>query len=666
MEYLSHSSSERPPMNQSTTRTLLCVLLLAPLVVTVQTDAGRDAAQQRASAQPSQTAPTGVAAVRANYTKFEYRIPMRDGVRLFTSVYVPKDVFTDGRTYPIMLQRTPYNVAPYGIDQYRAALGPSDLFQREQFIFAYQDVRGRFMSEGEFVLVRPHKAVKNGPKDIDESTDTYDTIDWLIKNLPGNSGKVGMWGASQPGFFATAGMIDAHPALVAVSPQAPVSDYYFGDDVYHNGAFMLAHRFSFLVSFQQREGSPEPPPPALRFQYPSPDGYQFLLGLGTLANIEQKYFTHQPFWSLNAGHPNYDEVWQSRSIWKHLKGIKPAVMLVGGYYDTEDPQGMLRQFYFMEKNTPPADMLVMGPWNHGGFARGEGDQLGNVNFGSNTSQYYREHIELPFFLYYLKGRGDGKFPKAWVFQTGENQWRKFDAWPPAVATPTAIYLAAHGTLAWQQSAQAGFDEYLSDPNRPVPYVGRITEDVLNTYMTEDQRFASERPDVLVYQSEVLDHDVSVFGPMSVDLKVSTTGTDSDFDVKVIDVYPDDAPDYNTASQSGQSAPGSQPPVPLGGYQQLIRGEPFRGKFRTSFEKPVPFEPGKPDRITFDLPDVAHTFRQGHRIMVQIQSSWFPLTDRNPQKFVDIPKAVPADFVKATERVFYGGADGSKITLRIAR
>jgi putative CocE/NonD family hydrolase len=308
----------------------------------------------------------------------------------------------------------------------------------------------------------------------------------------------------------------------------------------------------------------------------------------------------------------------------------------------------------------------MGPWNHGGFARGDGDQLGNINFGSNTSQYYREHIELPFFLYHLKGRGDGKFPKAWMFQTGENQWRKFDAWPPAAATPTAIYLAAHGSLAWQQPAQAGFDEYVSDPNRPVPYVNRITEDVLNTYMTEDQRFASQRPDVVVFQSEALDHDVAVYGPISVDLKVSTTGTDSDFDVKVIDVYPDDAPDYGASSPSGQAAAGAQPTVPLGGYQQLVRGEPFRGKFRHSFEKPEPFEPGKPDRIRFDLPDVAHTFRQGHRIMVQIQSSWFPLTDRNPQKFVDIPTALPADFVKATERVFYGGPDGSKITLRIAK
>jgi putative CocE/NonD family hydrolase len=321
----------------------------------------------------------------------------------------------------------------------------------------------------------------------------------------------------------------------------------------------------------------------------------------------------------------------------------------------------------MEKNTPPPlDMLVVGPWNHGGFSRGDGDRLGNVNFGSKTALYYREKIEFPFFSYYLKAKGDGKFPKAWVFQTGMNQWRRFDAWPPPVAKPTTVFLDAKGKLSWQQPAQAAFDEYLSDPNKPVPYVGRVLMGVLNTYMTEDQRFAATRPDVLVYKTEPLDQDVTVFGPIAVDLKVSTTGTDSDFDVKVIDVYPGNYPDFNNpAPAPAPGAPAAASNVsPMGGYQQLIRGEPFRGKFRKSFEKPVPFEPGKPDRITFNLPDIAHTFRQGHRIMVQIQSSWFPLTDRNPQKFMDIPKALSTDFVKATERVYFGGTEGSRITLRV--
>jgi len=342
------------------------------------------------------------------------------------------------------------------------------------------------------------------------------------------------------------------------------------------------------------------------------------------------------------------------------------VMLVGGWYDTEDPQGLLRQHEFMEKNGPPAvDMLVMGPWNHGGFARGDGDKLGNVTFGSKTAAYYRERIELPFFLYYLKGRGDGVFPKAYVFQTGMNQWRKFESWPPTAAKPTTIYLDAKGALAWQPNAQTAFDEYLSDPTKPVPYIGALATRVLNSYMTEDQRFAAARPDVLVYKTEILDHDVNVFGPISVDLKVSTTGTDSDFDVKLIDVYPGDAVDYNVPAPANPAPPTEVTLSPMGGYQQLVRGEPFRGKFRKSFEKPVPFEPGKPDRITFAMPDIAHSFRTGHRIMVQIQSSWFPLNDRNPQKFMDIPKALATDFVKATQRVYVGGPEGSRITLRIA-
>ncbi len=611
----------------------------------------------------AQTGTTGAAAVRESYTKFEYRIPARDGARLFTSVYVPKEVFTEGSAFPILLQRTPYSVSPYGIDQYRSLLGPSELFQGEKFIFVYQDVRGRYMSEGEYTFNRPHKPVKRGPADTDESTDTFDTIEWLLKNVPGNTGKVGLYGVSQPGFYATAGMIDAHPALAAVAPQAPVTDYYLGDDVYHNGAFMLAHRFGFYMGFRPREGEPEPPQPSLPFRYGTPDGYEFYLEMGPLANAEERYFKHkQPFWTLNVEHTTYDAFWQSRAIWKHLRNIKPAVMLVGGWYDTEDPQGLLRQFDFMQQNNPPAShMLVMGPWNHGGFSRGDGDRLGNVNFGSKTARYYREKIELPFFLYHLKGRGDGKFPKAWLFQTGTNQWRKFDSWPPSAARPTDVFLADGGRLAWQPTPQTGSDEYVSDPAKPVPYVGQVTMGILNSYMTEDQRFAAKRPDILVYKTEILDRDVTAFGPIAVDLKVSTTGTDADFVVKVIDVYPGDMPDYNNPPQPGRTSPASS----IGGYQQLIRGEPFRGKFRRSFETPVPFEPGRPDRITFKLPDVAHTFRQGHRIMVQVQSSWFPLTDRNPQKFMDIPKAQAADFVKATQRVFFGGKDGSKITLLVA-
>jgi uncharacterized protein len=644
-------------------RLLACLLILSSFAAG-QTGGTRATSPAQQQTSPAGDGSTGIAAVRESFTKFEYRIPARDGIRLFTSVYVPKDVFSDGASYPIMLQRTPYSVGPYGIDQYRSSLGPSEFFQRDKFIFVYQDVRGRYMSEGDYTFNRPHKPVKNGPADTDESTDTWDSIEWLIRHVPGNNGKVGIYGVSQPGFYAAAGMIDAHPALVAAAPQAPVTDYYMGDDVYHNGAFMLAHRFGFYMGFRPRDGEPEPPQPSLPFRYGTPDSYEFFLEMGPLSNANEKYFKNrQPFWNLNIEHTTYDGFWQSRAIWKHLKNIKPAVMLVGGWFDTEDPQGLLRQFDFIQKNTPPpVTMLVMGPWNHGGFARGDGDRLGNINFGSKTALYYREKIEFPFFQHFLKGRGEGKFPKAWVFQTGMNQWRKLEAWPPAGSATTDLFLSAGGNLSWQATAQAGFDEYLSDPSKPVPYVSRISSGILGSYMTEDQRFAAMRPDVLVYRTAVLDRDVTVFGPVRVDLKVSTTGTDADFDVKLIDVYPGDMPDYNTTPQTGQQTPSA---AAMGGYQQLVRGEPFRGKFRKSFEKPVPFEPGKPDRITFTLPDIGHTFRQGHRIMVQIQSSWFPLTDRNPQRFIEIPNAQPGDFVKATHRVYWGGKDGSRIAVPLA-
>jgi putative CocE/NonD family hydrolase len=609
-----------------------------------------------ASAQPA-AAPSPGAFIRENYTKYEFRIPARDGKRLFTAVYIPKDVFSEGQRYPIMMVRTPYSVGPYGVDRLPASLGPSDLFSREKFIFAYQDVRGRYMSEGEFINNRPHKDVK-GPRDIDESTDTYDTIDWLVKNVPGNTGKVGMWGISLPGFYASAGMIDAHPDLVAVSPQAPVTDYFMGDDNFHNGAFMLAANFGFYMGFTPRLGDPSPPIPVAPFQFGTPDGYDFFLRMGSLANSDEKYFQRKnPYWTENIEHATYDDWWEPRSLWKHLKGIKPAVMVVGGWFDAEDLQGPLRTFDFMEKNSPPpVNMLVMGPWTHGGFSRGDGDRVGNVTFDVKTGVYYREKIEFPFFLYHLKGKGESKFPRAWVFETGTNQWRRFDAWPPRQAERKTVFLDGKGKLSWQQPEVSGMDEYVSDPNRPVPYVNRIALNMRGDYMTEDQRFASTRPDVLVYQTEPLDRDVTVVGSVGLDLKVSTSSTDSDFVVKVIDVYPNDYPD--AAPAAGAAA--NPNTVPMGGYQQLVRGEPFRGKFRKSFEKPAPFEPGKPDRIAYRMPDIAHTFRKGHRIMVQVQSSWFPLTDRNPQKFVDIPRASPGDFVKATERVFFGGSDGSKI------
>ncbi len=583
---------------------------------------------------------------RSHYTKFDYRIPMRDGVKLFTSVYVPKD---RTQQWPILMQRTPYSVGPYGVDNYRATLGPSDLFTKDTFIFVYQDVRGRYLSEGEFTDVPIHKAKFSGPKDFDESTDTYDTIDWLIEHVPNNNGKVGQYGISYPGFYAAFGMIGAHPALKASSPQAPMGDVGNGDDSYHNGAFYLAANFGFYSSFKPR--GPEPARPernATRFDFGTPDEYEFYLGMGPLANANEKYLKNaSPYWNDNLKHDTYDSFWSNRALAPHMRNITPAALFVGGWFDAEDLSGPLKLFRALEAGGPTSPVtLVMGPWPHGGWSRGDGDKLGNLNFGSKTGEYFRKEIELPFFVHHLKGKGDMKFPKAWVFETGTGEWRRFEQWPPKNATTRELYLEAGGKLSLTQSAkEKGYDEYISDPAHPVPVLGEIGTGMPSNYMTYDQRFAGQRTDVLTYQTGPLDHDVTIAGPVTPSLTVSTSGTDSDFVVKLIDVYPNDYPD-----------PDPNPTrIHMPGYQQLVRGEPFRGKYRNSFSKPEAFQPNQPTKLEYVMPDVCHTFRPGHRIMVQIQSSWFPLTDRNPQKFMTIPNAKVTDFVKAAERIHRGSA-----------
>jgi putative CocE/NonD family hydrolase len=595
---------------------------------------------------PGPAVAQGVDYVKAHYTKYEYRIPMRDGVRLFTAVYVPKD---QGHLYPIMLMRTPYGVEPYGVDAYKSDIGPSPAFGREGYILAYQDVRGRWMSEGEFVNMRPHRDRKDKPTEIDESTDTYDTIDWLIKHVPGHNGRVGMWGISYPGFYTAAGMIDAHPALKAASPQAPVTDWFTGDDWHHNGAFFLPHAFNFLASF----GRPRPQPtqqPFQPFKPGTPDGYAFFLRLGPLSNVNRLYFKDQvAFWNEIMAHGSYDEFWQARDIRRHLNGIKPAIMTVGGWYDAENLFGALETYKKVEASSPGAtNVVVMGPWRHGGWAGGDGASLGPVPFNSKTAEFFRDRIQFPFFQRHLKGKDATVFPEAWVFETGTNQWRTFDAWPPRKVRPRSLFLQAHGGLgldppAWELSHGDGarFDEYVSDPAHPVEYIDEIETGMAGDYMIQDQRVASRRPDVLVYTSGDLKEDVTIVGPIRARLFVSTTGTDSDWVVKLIDVYPDDYPDVDSGSR-----------VKFGGYQQLVRGDVMRGKFRNSLSKPEPFVPGEPTPVNFTLQDVAHTFRAGHRIMVQVQSSWFPLVDRNPQKFVDIYQAQESDFQKATQRVYH--------------
>jgi putative CocE/NonD family hydrolase len=608
-----------------------------------------------ATALPGVAAAQGEDAVKAAYTKYEYRIPMRDGKKLFTSVYVPKDT---SQKYPILMMRTPYSVAPYGIDRYRDNLGPSPLFPREGYIFAYQDVRGRWMSEGTFVNMRPHLDTKSGPQDIDESSDTYDTIDWLIKHVPNHNGKVGQWGISYPGFYTAAGMIDAHPAMKAVSPQAPIVDWFVGDDFHRNGTLWLPHFFNFISGFGQPRPEPTRKGPP-RFEHDTPDGYAFFLRMGPLSNADKKYFKgNVAFWNEVMKHGTYDEFWQARNLRPHLKNIKPAVMTVGGWFDAENLFGALETYRHVEANSPGAtNILVMGPWSHGGWSRGDGLALGNVHFNAKTGEFFREQIELPFFEYHLKGKGGNKHPEAWVFETGTNQWRKHDHWPPQEAKPETFYLQAHSGLSTEIPPDGkcqAYDEYISDPAKPVPFQEKIDIGMSADYMTADQRFAARRTDVLVYETPALENDVTITGPIDVDLQVSTTGTDADWIVKVIDVYPDDYPDSNP-NPAG---------VRMGGYQQLVRGDVMRGKFRNSYSNPEPFEPGKPTRVKFRLQDVYHTFRPGHRIMVQVQSSWFPLADRNPQTFVDIYTAKESDFQKATQRVYRSRELPSKVTVLV--
>ena len=604
----------------------------------------------------------GVAKVKELYTKYEYRVPMRDGKRLFTSVYVPKD---DSEPSPILLNRTPYSVAPYGADKYKTEVGPSEEFGKlGKYIIVYQDVRGKNMSEGEFINMTPHKPNKKGPADFDESSDAYDTIEWLTKNIPNNNGRVGTWGISYPGFYTAAGMIDAHPAHKAASPQAPITDWFTGDDFHRNGALYLPHAFNFLVGFGKPRPEPIVPKRGEPFDHGTPDGYKFFLNMGPLYNANEKYYKNEvSFWNDMMTHGTYDEFWQSRNLRPHLKAIKPAVMTVGGWFDAENLYGALNVYRNVERSSPGAqNILVMGPWRHGGWSRDTGEKLGDVSFNAKTSEFYRKHIELPFFEFHLRGKGENKLPEAFVFETGTNVWKKYDTWPPKTSKQASMYLLAGGKLSFTAPKETAevFDEYISDPAKPVPFINSVAVGMTVEHMLDDQRFASSRPDVLVYQTDALEEDVTMAGPLRPELFVSTSGTDSDWIVKLIDVYPDD---FETVEPDvrGRNAPKK---TPMNGFQQLVRGEVFRGKFRNSFSNPEPFVSGKPTAVAYDMNDINHTFRRGHRIMVQIQSSWFPLVDRNPQKFMDINVARDSDFVKATQRIYRGGGKATQIKVML--
>jgi putative CocE/NonD family hydrolase len=596
------------------------------------------------SSAPEQTAPPReqVSFVEENYTKTESMIPMRDGVKLFTVVYAPKDT---SQAYPMMLLRTPYSCRPYGEENYRRSLGPNELMARDGYIFVYQDVRGTYMSEGEFVNMRPHVAEKLSASDVDEASDTYDTIAWLVDNVPDNNGRVGMYGISYPGFYAAAGMIDAHPALKAVSPQAPIADWWY-DDFHHHGAFFLPHCFGFMSSFGRERPEPTPRRGWSRLDYGTPDGYQFFLDLGPLSNANDKYLKGEiAFWNALEEHPNYDEFWQSRNILPHLNNVAPAVMTVGGWYDAEDLYGPLQIYRSAERKNPGVDnVIVMGPWRHGGWSRGSGSNLGNIDFGSETSPHYQQTIEEPFFRSHLKGDGSFTPPEATMFDTGALEWRTFDEWPPAKAASRDLFCRAGQTLAFDPPSDAApaYDEYISDPQKPVPFTELVARGMTREYMTADQRFAGRRPDVLVFQTDVLDEDVTIAGPVIADLRVSTSGTASDWVVKLIDVIPGDVENSQFMAEGKH----------LGGYQMMVRSEVIRGRFRNSHERPEPFVPDEPTVVELPLQDVLHTFKAGHRIMIQIQSTWFPLVDRNPHNYVEnLFEATEDDFIKATQRVY---------------
>ena len=607
--------------------------------------------------------------IRDNYTKKEQYISMRDGIKLFTSIYLPKD---KSEKHPILMNRTPYSCAPYGENNWRSFWGSHwKYYMRENFIIVIQDVRGRWMSEGEFVDVRPFNKNKSGTE-TDEASDTYDTIDWLTKNLDNNNGNVGVFGISYPGFYATMAAASGHPALKAVSPQAPVTEWFLGDDFHHNGVFFQMDGFSFYSGF----GKPRPKPTTIGpkgFEFPIKDNYEFYLKNGLPKLMEYMKDSVQ-FWKDLYAHPNYDDWWKARNARTAMYNIKPAMLVVGGLFDAEDCYGAWNLYKAIEKQNPNTNnKLVMGPWSHGQWGGRDGTSMGNIKFGSNTSIWYQNNVEIPFFNYYLKSKGDDpKIAEATIFFSGANEWKKLEQWPPAATQPREIYLDKNGTLSWNapsplstrgEGSGVRFDEYTSDPAHPVPYTEDVHFSRTREYMDDDQRFASRRPDVLTFETFPLEEDLTLAGVITANLKVSITGTDADFVVKIIDVFPDDFKYPDDVDQPRRGVGGS---YPMGGYQMLVRGEIMRGKFRNSFTTPEPFKPGKIETVKFDLPDVAHTFKKGHRLMIQIQSSWFPLADRNPQQFMNIYEAKPEDFKKATIRIYHDGNSASSITLPIMK
>jgi len=585
----------------------------------------------------------------AGFDKIEQMIPMRDGVKLHTIIYAPK---SHREVLPILFNRT-----PYGIDNiYRGFPGSLQELIEEGFIFAFQDIRGKFKSEGQFVMQRPPRGPGN-PTTIDEGTDTYDTIDWMIKNVPHNNGRVGMFGTSYPGWLVVMAVIDPHPALKAVTELATPADMFLGDDFHHNGAFRLSYGFEYAYELETSNV-------LTNFKFDRYDTYQWYLRLGSLSNADAKYFHGKlPTWNNFVSHPNYDQFWQQQALVNQLKKVTVPIMHVAGWWDQEDFYGPVKAYEVLEKtDTNHLNYLVAGPWNHGGWNRATGDKLGNIDFGSPASQYFRANILRPWFAYYLKDKGKLEQPEALTFETGSNRWTSFEAWPPrANVTQRNLYFGAKGQLSYAapSNAQPQFDSYVSDPAHPVPYRQLPVEPTYNpadqggsrwsTWLLEDQRFVENRPDVLTWETEPLTQDTAIAGDIVAHLFAATSGTDSDWVVKLIDVYPE-----------------SYPKDPkMAGYELMIADEILRGRFRRSFAKPEHIPANQVIEYAIDLHTNDHAFLKGHRIMVQVQSTWFPLYDRNPQKFVpNIFLARDADYLATTQRIFRSIRYPSHVTIPV--
>ncbi len=580
------------------------------------------------------------------FRRQEVQIPMRDGVKLYTDIYIPKK---SRERLPFLFTRTPYGATNNkGLNT--QLTGSYKDFVPDGYIFVFQDIRGRYKSEGQFVMFRVPRD-KNDPKAIDESTDTNDTISWLIEHIPNNNGRVGVLGISYGGLLTVMAMMDPHPALKAVSEQASPADQFLGDDFHHNGAFRLSYGMEYSAMMETGNTN-------FHFQFDKHDTFEWYLALGALANFNTNYGHGKlPTWNDFTAHPNYDEFWQKQAVPPYLDAPKVPNLNVAGWWDQEDFYGPMKIYETLEKkDTNHLNYVIAGPWNHGGWSRGDGRKLGEIDFDSNTSEYFRQKVQAPWFAYWLKDKGTLQQPEALMFQTGSNRWESYDQWPPLNrTTDRPLYFQRDGKASFAKpEGEEQFDSYVSDPAHPVPYRQRPMSPTYPgggwpTWLVEDQRFVHMRPDVLSWETGTLQEDMTVAGDIVAHLFAATSGTDSDWIVKLIDVYPEDNP---------------KDPK-MGGYQLMIADEVFRARFRESFEHPKAVVPNEVTEYAVDLHTNDHAFLKGHKIMVQVQSTWFPVIDRNPQRFVEnIWTATEADYKAATQRVYRSGRYPSNVTLPV--